>query len=240
MPRRMRVVLDCRMATWTGVGRYTTGLARALSRIDDIELLQVTAEGEDPPVPASTPEAEAEGARGVPRHVSASGHPFSPAGGRELARIARELNPDVVHCAHFPTPLPAVHPLVVTMHDLSPLLVPGVMPSAARRVAYRWWNRRAVKVADHIITDATFTIGEIVRVFPSARGRITAIPLGVDDFAAGPIGPLSEPQDMMAGTPYLLSMGSTRESQGSAHAAVGVLCDRTRAARPVAALGRSR
>jgi glycosyltransferase involved in cell wall biosynthesis len=96
------------------------------------------------------------------------------------------------------------------MHDLTPLLVPGVMPSAVKRFAYRWWNGRAVRVADHIITDATFTVGEIEGVFPSAAGRITPIALGVDDFAAGAIGPLAEPQDLMAGTPYLLSMGSTR------------------------------
>jgi glycosyltransferase involved in cell wall biosynthesis len=96
------------------------------------------------------------------------------------------------------------------MHDLTPLLVPGVMPSAVKRFAYRWWNGRAVRVADHIITDATFTVGEIEGVFPSAAGRITPIALGVDNFATGAIGPLAEPQDLMAGTPYLLSMGSTR------------------------------
>lgn len=210
MAAHLRVLLDCRMATWTGVGRYTTGLARALARIEEVELVQVTAAGEQPPVAPCAHADEAAGIRAVPRSVSASKHPFSPGGGRELALIARDVAPDVTHCVHFPTPLPAPHPLVVTMHDLAPLLVPGVMPSAIRRVAYRWWNRRAVRVADHIITDATFTVGEIERVFPSAAGRITAIPLGVDDFAAGPIGPLPEPQVAMAGTPYLLSMGSTR------------------------------
>ncbi len=96
------------------------------------------------------------------------------------------------------------------MHDLTPLVVPGIMPSAARRAGYRWWNRRAVRVADRIITDATFTVGEIERVFPAAAGRITAIPLGVDDFASGPVGPLPEPLRSLAEKPYLLSMGSTR------------------------------
>ena len=210
MSSKLRVLLDCRMATWTGVGRYTTGLARALARMEDVELVQVTAAGELPPVDPC-PEADVEaGTLMVPPPVFASKHPFSPAGGRELARIVRDVSPDVTHCAHFPTPIPAPHPLVVTLHDLAPLLVPGVMPSAVRRVAYRWWNRRAVRVADHIITDAAFTIGEIESVFPDAAGRITAIALGVDDFAAGPIGPLPDPQGLMAGTPYLLSMGSTR------------------------------
>ena len=197
MAPRLRVLLDCRMATWTGVGRYTTGLARALARIEDVELILVTAVGEEPPVVAA-------------ESIAAFKHPFALAGARELARIAREIAPDVTHCAHFPTPIPAPHPLVVTMHDLTPLVVSGIMPSAAKRAAYRWWNRRAVRVADRIITDATFTVGEIERVFPRAAGRVTAIPLGVDDFACGPTGPLPASLRTLAETPSLLSMGSTR------------------------------
>ena len=46
----MRVLLDCRMASWSGIGRYTTGLARALAARDDVELVQVCAAGEIPPV----------------------------------------------------------------------------------------------------------------------------------------------------------------------------------------------
>jgi len=198
------------MATWTGVGRYTTGLARALARSEDVELILVTAVGEEPPVVAGVGAADDAVTDIALQSVSASKHPFSLAGARELARIVREVAPDVTHCAHFPTPLPARHPLVVTMHDLTPLVVPGIMPSAAKRAAYRWWNRRAVRVADRIITDATFTVGEIERVFPQAAGRVTAIPLGVDDFACGSTGPLPESLRALAQTPYLLSMGSTR------------------------------
>ena len=193
----LRVVLDCRMASWTGVGRYATGLARALARSSEIDLIQVTAAGQQPPAPGST-------------SVAASKHPFSVEGGFELAGIVRGVSADLTHCTHFPTPLPAPHPLVVTMHDVTPLVVPGIMPSLLKRIAYRWWNRRAVRTADHIITDAAFTIGEIERTFPAAAGRVTAIPLGVDDFASGPLGELREPLASVTKSPYLLSMGSTR------------------------------
>jgi len=197
MARPLRVLLDCRMATWTGVGRYTTGLARALARCPEIDLIQVSAVGEEPPVPALA-------------SISASKHPFTLAGGLELAGLSRGVDADVTHCTHFPTPVPASHPLVVTLHDLTPLVVDGIMPSVLRRAVYRWWNRRAVEVADHIITDASFTVGEIARVFPAAAGKVTAIPLGVDDFATGPLGELAEPLATVVGSPYLLSMGSTR------------------------------
>ena len=199
---RMRVLLDCRMATWTGVGRYSTGLARALARRDEIELIQVVAAGQEAPEAAR----DDSGAK----QITASKHPFTLGGARELSRIAREVDPDVSHCLHFPTPLPAVHPLVVTMHDLTPLMVPGVMASPAKRAVYRWWNHRAVSVADQIITDAGFTLAEIERVFPRAAGRITAIPLGVDDFVAGEVGQVPEHLAALTAAPYLLSMGSTR------------------------------
>ncbi|MEI7813720.1 MAG: glycosyltransferase family 1 protein [Coriobacteriia bacterium] len=210
MAARVRVLLDCRMATWTGVGRYTTGLARALAQMEEVELIQVSAAGEWPPVAAASSPDAVGGPPTAPQHISAAKHPFSLGGARELSRIARDVSADVIHCPHFPTPLPTIHPLVVTMHDLTPLVVPGIMPSVTKRLAYRWWNRRAVHVADRIITDAAFTVGEIERVFPLARGRVTAIPLGVDDFAAGPVGTLAGSLLALTENPYLLSMGSTR------------------------------
>jgi hypothetical protein len=46
----IRVLLDCRMADWSGVGRYTKGLVRALAARDDVELVQVCAPGVLAPV----------------------------------------------------------------------------------------------------------------------------------------------------------------------------------------------
>jgi len=197
---RIRVLLDARMATWTGVGRYTVGLARALAARDDIALSLVVADDVESPVPHTSLE----------RVYSARAHPFSLGGSLELSRIARHSGPDVVHCAHFLTPLPATHPLVVTVHDVSPLVVPGLMPSALRRAVYRRQIARAVRVADRILVDATFTVGELTREFPAASGRITTVPIAADDFSAGPVPPLPERLAQLVGERYLLSMGSTR------------------------------
>jgi len=196
----MRVLLDCRMASWTGVGRYTVGLARALAARDDIDLIQVAAHDERPPV------APHQGARSL----TAAKHPFSLAGARELGRMIRTVSPDVMHCAHFPTPMPASHPLVVTLHDLSPLLVPGIMPSLPKRLAYRYWNGRAAKIADRICVPSQFTASELTRLFPAALGKIHVTPEAADDFANGSRGLLNEGLAEIADWPYLLSMGSTR------------------------------
>jgi alpha-1,3-rhamnosyl/mannosyltransferase len=190
----MRLLLDCRMASWTGVGRYTRGLEHALSSRDDIQLVRVIA----PDAPASL---------GGAQSVTATRHPFSPAGALELGSIVRRVAPDLTHCLHFPTPMPARSPLVVTLHDLSPLVVAGLMPSALKRHVYRVWNRRAVRRADHIIADSASTARDLARFFPHAAGKTSVVLLAADDFAAGSLGELPE---WLQGQRYILSMGNTR------------------------------
>lgn len=196
----MRVLLDCRMASWTGVGRYTVGLARALAARDDVELSLIVADDQESPV-----------AHEMLSHVfSARAHPFSLGGALELGRIVRWHKPDVTHCLHFPTPAPARGPLVVTVHDVSPLVIPGIMPSAVRRAIYRRQVARAVRVADRLVVVSRFTADEVERVFPRAAGHITPVPNAADDFSAGEREPLAGPLATLARPPYLLSMGSTR------------------------------
>jgi len=195
----MRVLLDCRMASWSGIGRYSTGLARSLARMDGVEIIQVVEAGDTAPVP----EAES-----IPAHK----HAFYPTGGLELGSIVRSVKPDLTHCLHVPTPLPARHPLVVTIHDLTPLIVPAVMPSEIRRAAYRIWNFRASGEADRILANSNATKCDILRYFPHASGIVSVVPHAADDFAlieATPV-PGSIAGD---GAPYLLSMGNTKPNK---------------------------
>lgn len=195
----MRVLLDCRMASWTGIGRYSTGLARALAHLADVEIVQVVEAGQKPPAPGA-------------QVVEARLHPFYPTAGVELAGIVRRVRPDLTHCLHVPTPLPARHPLVVTVHDLTPLIVPEVMPSALRRTAYRWWNARAARVADRVLANSQATAADMLRLFPRAAGRVSVVPHAADDFAR--VTPGALPPDLVAdGSPYLLSMGNTKPNK---------------------------
>jgi len=187
------------MAGWTGVGRYTVGLARALRRRHDVELVAIVDPSGDVP----------ESLEGI-EQIPSVGHPFSIEGGRGLARALGTSAPDVVHCAHFPTPIPASHPLVVTLHDLTPLVVPGIMPSALRRMVYRRLNVRAARVADRIITPSSHTKADVERLIPVARGKTRVTLEAADDFATGPIDQLEGALGDLASDPYLLSMGSTR------------------------------
>jgi glycosyltransferase involved in cell wall biosynthesis len=203
----MRVLLDCRMCGWSGVGRYTTGLARALALRDDVELIQACADGGEPPV-------FARGTTVITLRRSALG----PGGALELAHAARAAAPDVVHCPHFPTPFPKRGPLVVTLHDLTPLLVPGVMPSGARRFVYACWNRRAARVADRVLVPSRHTAADVERLLRHSGGRIGVTPEAADDFVDGPVADLDGPMREMAARPYVLALAS-----GKAHKDLGTL-----------------
>jgi len=183
------------MADWSGIGRYSTGLARELARMSDIEIVQVIEEDADAPVP----DAE---------KVTAHYHAFYPTGGLELGRIAEQVRPDLVHCLHVPTPIPVRHPLAVTIHDLTPLRVPEVMPSFVRRSAYRWWNARAASSAGVLLANSQATATDIHSFFPHAKARVRVVLHAADDFSDGVVAQL--PPALAGGGPYLLSMGNTK------------------------------
>ena len=194
----MRVLLDCRMTGWSGVGRYTTGLARALAARGDVELVQMCAPHDAAPV-----------ADGAVAFV-AGGHPFGVRGALEFARLVRQVRADVVHCPHFPTPVPVGGPLVVTLHDLIPLVLPQAMPSTLRRTVYRVWNTRAARVADRLIVPSASTAADVERLLPKARGKVAVVPEAADDLLRGDMGTPIERQAQAISPAYVLSMGNTK------------------------------
>lgn len=190
----MRVLLDCRMAAWSGVGRYTRGLARGLARRTGFDLVQVVGGDVEPPAPDAA-------------WLRARGGVLTPGGSMELGRLVREVAPDVTHCPHYPTPFPTPHPLVVTIHDLGPLLVEGVMPSPLKRAVYRHWNNEALRLADRVIVPSEFTAGTVREFAPAAASCVRVVGEAADDFTAGPSSSLPA---AAVGAPYVLSMGNTR------------------------------
>ena len=207
----LRILLDCRMADWSGVGRYATGLARALAARDDIELVQAIGRGQLPPVASSNDEG-----RATASAIVAEGHPFGPLGAFSLSKAVAAARPDVTHCTHFPTPLPASHPLAVTIHDLTPAVMPEVMPSTLRRAVWWYWNRRAASVADIILANSHHTASDLERLLPAAVGKTRVVAHALDDaLVRGPVAELPEAvaASVADGSRYILSMGNTKPNK---------------------------
>jgi len=131
-------------------------------------------------------------------------------GSFELSRILRKTDADIVHCPHFPTPVPLRAPLVVTLHDLIPLVFPGSMPSRLKRGVYRLGNARAIHRAAGVIVPSRATALDVSRLFPQAKNKIVVIPEAADDFASGPRATLTRELKGLASASYLLSMGNTK------------------------------
>jgi glycosyltransferase involved in cell wall biosynthesis len=83
-------------------------------------------------------------------------------------------------------PEPRRGAVVVTMHDVAPLVLPDPRWYAWRKNA-RWRRRFATtaRSATLVVADSAFTAAEVQRVLPIAPERIRVVLLAADDFAAG-------------------------------------------------------
>lgn len=97
-----------------------------------------------------------------------------------LPQAAAGADIDLVHIPYFTAPVRKTHPVIVTIHDVIPLVLPGYARSAAMR-AYLKLNSKTVRRADLILTDSEYSRGDIHRELDIPLERIRTIPL-----AAGP------------------------------------------------------
>jgi O-antigen biosynthesis alpha-1,3-rhamnosyltransferase len=169
-PRRLRIGFDGRalVSPAGGVRRYTSELyaamAAAASEVDIIALgapphIELPAGVMRGPAPPSLP----------------SNLGWSLTGGPVAAWRGRI---DVFHAPAYTAPLAGVHPLVLTIHDVSYERHPEWFPYR-RGPLRRWFYRRSALAADRVITDSTFSAGEITAAYAIDATRISVIPLGV-------------------------------------------------------------
>ena len=134
-----------------------------------------------------------------------------------LPRASRRATLDLFHAPAYTTPLWGVHPLVVTIHDVSYERHPEWYPYRSDRVR-RWFYRRSARSADFVITDSEFSRKEIEAAYGIGPDRIRVIPLGVGapfTPAAEPAHPLPPPEER-----FILHVGDLHPRRN-----VGVLVD---------------
>jgi glycosyltransferase involved in cell wall biosynthesis len=95
-----------------------------------------------------------------------------------LPRASKRANLDMFHAPAYTAPLWGVHPLVVTIHDVSYERHPEWDPYRSDRVR-RWFYRRSARSADLVITDSEFSRKEIEAAYGIQPDRIRVVPLGV-------------------------------------------------------------
>ncbi len=102
-----------------------------------------------------------------------------------------ENNPDVIHYPFFdlfyPTlPLPKSKPTVVTIHDLTPLVLTQYYPAGLRAHFNLRRQRHSLSSAAAIITDSLNSRADLIRLFNLPENKIHVIPLAADPVYAIP------------------------------------------------------
>ena len=161
----------------SGSGQYTRNLVYYLNRlVSDIALTLVW-----PQVPGEAVPED------VPPSVSLQVVPCRPGHIGKVwfeqqlfPQACRELKVDVAHVPYWGGPLHSPVPLVVTVHDLTTLLVPEYRRGLKARL-YNALVMAGAKAAAHIITDSFSSKLDIIDHLGIAEEGVTAVYL-----AAGP------------------------------------------------------
>jgi glycosyltransferase involved in cell wall biosynthesis len=188
----MRVAFDAVVFTQSRAGsaRVAQGLLEALSGVaPEIEVLTVG--------------GGAFAGRGSGRQKLAALRQDVQWYGDGLARAARRLRADVIHCPTFRAPLGrAGLPVVATVHDLAVLREPAWFPIWSRTYG-RFAMPRAVRGADRVVCVSQATARDVEQRLGVPAARVRVVPNGIDARFSEPPGPapVEGPYILFAGTP---------------------------------------
>ena len=202
----MKIVIDGRMADWSGIGRYTLELVSKLTRLDTDNTYVILMLPKDRHLFGNLPSNFSLGAVNI--------QPYSLREQLVLGNVIAKLKPDLVHFVHFTVPLTYRGKYVVTIHDLTLIDYKtnrgnglGRLKFEAKHLLMRAILRHALQGAQAIITDTEFVKAELARRYryPGLETKIRPIPL-----AASPILAEADPiiKFNLGATQFLLYVGN--------------------------------
>jgi glycosyltransferase involved in cell wall biosynthesis len=186
-----------------GIGSYARGLIGGFAELDDPpDVSLLLSEHREPP-----PEAGS-GAGSAPRRIRVVHPTLQPIADTVLvARALRDVRADVYHAIEFGQPLRARLPVVVTVHDLIPFVMPRDYPWVRRA---RLLGLRLLARADAVIAVSEATRRDVLRLTRTSPTRITVIPEGIS-----PVFRAATPESVEAlrarlhiDRPFLLAVGT--------------------------------
>ena len=168
----------------TGSGQYVRRLVHTLSRIDSAIELRVLlpAQPAEPILQARTI-AESSLAAGqlAPIVVPVPRTQLHKVWWEQavVPRLARNAAADLLHVPYWAPPAASPVPVVVTVHDIIPLMLPAYRGSAKVRL-YTALVRATSARARLVLTDSEASRQDILHYLPIAQDRVRTIPLAVD------------------------------------------------------------
>lgn len=160
----------------TGSGQYIRQLVTHLNRtISDLQLTLVFPQHDASEQPAEVPPGVR--VRSLPVRGGHVGKTLFEQ--VHFPRACQEIKADLAHIPYWGNPLQSPVPQVVTIHDLTTILVPEYRRSAKAR-AYNALVSASARGANHIITDSFYSKLDIVDHLGINEEAITAIYLAAD------------------------------------------------------------
>jgi glycosyltransferase involved in cell wall biosynthesis len=176
----------------TGSGQYTRRLVEGLTDLDsDLEIVLVVPSDSSNASPRDAGQEDGHPAPGLP--ASCALHPI-PCSQSNLGKVRFEqvvfpkvcahAGADVVHVPYWAPPARSPAPLVVTIHDLIPLVLRG--PTGRRRGGplqrlYMALVSATARGATLALTDSEASRQDILKRLALPRERVRVIPLAVDE-----------------------------------------------------------
>lgn len=171
----MRIGIDGRVLRddYPGIGRYVYNLLLALQPQLDGDTLVVLC---DPAVKSRYDLKALASLAGV-ELVPAPVPPQALSQLWKLGKLIAGLGLDVFHAPYFPAACrPVGVPMVLSLHDLIPMVYPASMPSVPGRLAYGAAVRLAIRNAQRIIVCSHAVRGDLERLLKVPSERVTVIP----------------------------------------------------------------
>jgi len=198
----MRIGIDARLVTFSGIGTYSRSLLQSFAALDKENEYVLFCYQKD--------------AYLMPKQANFSlvfvkDPVFSLFAPKDLTKKIKQANLSLYHALHYVTPGEINCPLVVTIHDLIPLVCPPTLPSFLKRYFYKMANIKAVTVAKAVIAVSEATKKDVVSVLKVPPDKVYVIYEAVaPEFVAAEKSKKNVLAKYDLNFPYLLNVGNAK------------------------------
>lgn len=166
----MRIGLDARMLTYSGIGTYLRNLVSMLLDLPGEE--EYFLFGKDAEVQSILKERRYRG-------ITWKAGPYDL--WSLLMNPIKKSNVDVFHCPHYNMPFGIKQSSVITIHDLIHLVCPDLLTDRRAHWYASWMLPSAAHRASHIITVSEYSKHEILQHLKIPETKVTVIYHGVEE-----------------------------------------------------------